>query len=324
MGAFFAGTEVQAQPYKRPALFFAAGHAFCDTAAWKLVFEDDFESPVRNPPWVTFNSWASMPGGDHANWSQARANGLGIYLDKNVLVRNGTAVLQAWREPVSWNCDTCTAPPLNRAYSTATMALPYTHSFNSGRFEARIKMPVFKWAHSTFWTWLGSTVNEIDIAEAYGTSKNYLRWATGGKAHVDYSLHSWPAPADTLLGAVHQASTNRYPKQEGIRGRNRFRPADFHVYACEWDTAVIRFFLDGELVKEQWKYNLEGQPSGCVATGGTYAQLPAFPYNNESLSNLRFTIAVDAADRRHPPGLLGEMVIDYVRIWQRHSERETF
>jgi hypothetical protein len=327
---FFAGSialpnTLQAQEAPRqPAIFFPVGHTFCDTAVWKLVFEDDFEEATLKKPWIRFTSWASMPGGDHDNWSDARKNGISIYRDKNVVIQDGVAHLQAWKEPDSWRCDTCTAPLLNTEYSTAILALPYTHSFHSGRFEARLKMPAFKWAHSTFWTWLGSSTNEIDIAEGYGISKNYLRWATSGKPYVNYSLHSWPTPEETKAGAVHEESKNRYPAQEGMRGGGRLRIDEYHVYACEWDTAVVRFFLDGELVSEQWKYNIAGKGSGCRAAGGVYTVMPAFPRNNQSYSNLRFTIAVDKADRRHAPGLLGEMEIDYVRIWQRHPERKPF
>ena len=326
----FAGSAVlpndllAQKAFQRPAVSFSAGHNFCDTTAWKLVFEDDFNEATLKKPWITFTSWASMPGGDHDNWSGARKNGIGIYRDKNVVVQDGAAHLQAWKEQDSWRCDTCTEPITNTQYSTAILALPYTHYFQSGRFEARIKMPVFKWAHSTFWTWLGSSTNEIDIAEGYGFSKNYLRWATSGKPYINYSLHNWPTPEETKAGAVHEESKNRYPAQEGMRGRNRFRMDEYHVYACEWDTAVVRFFLDGKLVKEQWKYNIAGTASGCVAAGGAYSLLPAFPGNTQSYSNLRFTISVDKADTRHAPGLLGEMLLDYVRIWQRHPEREAF
>ena len=322
----FLSSRLRAQTliFRRPLSLFPAGHHFCDTAGWKLVFEDDFNGDTLKSPWITFVSWAGMPGGDHENWQGARENGTGIYLHRNVTVKDGAAHLQARKEPVSWRCDTCTEPVKNAAYSTAILALPYTHSFNSGRFEARIKMPVFKWAHSTFWTWLGSHTNEIDIAEGYGISKNYLRWATSGKSYVNYSLHSWPTPEETQAGAVHEESKNHYPRQQGMRGRNRLQMEEYHVYACEWDTAVVRFFLDGELVSTQWKYYTAGKPSGCIAVDGNYVQLPAFPSNNESFSNLRFTLAVDKADRRHQPGLLGEMLIDYIRIWQRHPERKVF
>lgn len=326
---------VYGQGGKLPPVNLPAGKHICDDSSWQLVFRDHFDGITLNPAWLTFNSWAGMPGGDHEHWAEARCvypyNA--IYKDENIEVNNGTVKLYLKKEPATWQCRGCsTARQAN--YTNATIALPYTKAFNAGRFEARIKMPVFKWAHSTFWTYMGNTVNEIDIAESYGVS-GVPAWPVFKYAPTcNYSLHAWDPPAQENPHQLrHDDVTNRYPGQHWYDwlGGKYFKQADFHIYTCEWDSTVVRFYLDGKMVNELWKYYQERRQNkragynykagaGCSLGPGIWRILPGFPYNNQSSSNLRLTIAVDQEDDQHPDGMLGAMEIDYVKIWQRHPE----
>src|SRR5690606_15050410 len=132
----------------------------CDTSAWQLVLEDHFDGNELKKPWISFISWKAMWGGDNDNWSEARWGGMAgdfnaIFKDENVVVSNGTCKIIMKKEPSSWKCDTCSGKPLKVNYSAGAICIPYDQSFNSGKFEARIKFPVFKYAHSTIWTWAG-------------------------------------------------------------------------------------------------------------------------------------------------------------------------
>jgi hypothetical protein len=329
----------QAQRGELPLVRFETSTYVCDTTPWKLVFQDDFEGDSLKAPWVRFMSWANMPGGDNDDWEEGR---LGtpynaILTDQNVVVSDGTVKLKMKKEPATWTCATCGKPTHTTKYTASMIALPYTRPFNSGRFEARIKMPTFKWAHTCFWLTFGSSVNEIDIAEAYGNSYNNTLWLNGGYPHTTYSLHTWP-PKENIYGMVHENFTGYFPGQrwnDWLSG-NHFQQEDFHTYTCEWDTAVVRFYLDGVLMSEQWKYHKTAtyrkwwkpfvksrrdEPSGCVLEQGEWDIMETFPYNNESLSSLRLSTGIDKEDASHKDGFLGEMEVDYVKIWQRHPEK---
>jgi beta-glucanase (GH16 family) len=348
LGLLFISNIAFAQKGQLPQVYFPKGATVCDTTPWQLVFEDQFDGKSLKAPWITFKSWKSMPGGDHENWGEGRwgTQGEVSYVkDENVVVSDGTVKLLVIKERASWKCDTCQAVK-TADYTTGYLRLPYTRSFNAGKFEAAIKMPDFMHAHATFWTWWGQGlmpgtdgsqgVNEIDIAEAYGKRGPGL---FGDFPYVNHSLHAWE-PGDNKTtnpyDVKHVELRGRYPRQtwkDWTTGRF-FKINEWHTYTCEWDTAVVRFFVDGRLVSENWKY-LQYKPyrrifwpftkyylpvpSGCNPPEGLWSVLQGFPYNNQSESALNFTPGVDAP---HPSqsGFLGQMEIDYVRIWQRHPK----
>src|SRR5690606_39189503 len=125
----------------------------------------------------------------------------------------------------------------------------------------------------------------------------------------------------------------RYPGQSWFNALFDigFKQDEWHTYTCEWDTALISFYVDGNFIKQYWKYYQTkeyfihnwllpflpprrvtyNQGSYC-SPNGTYKVMPGFPYNNTSESNLRFTIGVDD-EEGHNSGFLGQMEIDYVK-----------
>lgn len=233
-----------------PPVTFSPNSNVCDNSPWKLVFQDYFDGEQLGAPWITFTSWAGMPGGDNDDWGGARTMyDRSIIKDQNVVVSNGTCKLIVKKEPASWRCATCSMTTVNKDYTSGMIATPYTKSFNTGKFEARIKMPTFKWAHSTFWTWKANDVNEIDIAEVYGQTIGGL-W--GGFPRVNYSLHAWaPEHQPNPYNMQHVEVRNRYPNQtwwNWLSGTG-FKMDDFHTYTCEWDTAVVKFYMDGSFGK---------------------------------------------------------------------------
>jgi beta-glucanase (GH16 family) len=325
---------------------FSGSQQVCDSRAWRLVLYDEFNGSSLGAPWITFNSYAGMTGGDHDNWKEGRWNFGTISRDENVVVGGGMVKLQVKRQTSSWACDTCSdSVRYYSKYTTGALRLPYTgRNFNSGKFEARIQMPDFWKAHATFWTWFGSCVNEIDIAECYG--KHGLS-GMGNFPYVEYNTHVW-APDSTGGG--------RCPNPDGLTTQNagasyagqtwmdhlcgrRFRPEEFHTYGCEWDSAVVRFYVDGNLENSYWKYYIPGtrgyvswggyfpgtptRYSGCVPPTGTWKVCPIFPYKNPSWSTLNFTPYLDDKEAflLSPSGtLLGSMNIDWAKIWLHELE----
>lgn len=309
-----------ASAQKLPPVLLSPEQSLCDSSAWQLVFSDDFDGPeLDRTKWHSYNVY---PGQETEYWEEGRYNTWTncIWKDENVVVSDGTCKLIVKQETATWKgCETCTE--VTRNYTGGILETYYTNAFHSGRFEARIKMPVFEYAHCAFWLWHGDSVNEIDIAEAYGNPYwPFFPLRSGNNRYCNYSLHSWP-PKHNPYNLGHHEIRNHYPRQRWIdrlRGRY-FRQDEWHVYACEWDSTQVSFFLDGQLVNTIRKYHQDGKEAECSGNTGAWEVLQGFPYNSRSGCNLRFNTAI-SKDRSHrSPGfkVLGQMEIDYVRVRQR-------
>ncbi|HTO14739.1 MAG TPA: T9SS type A sorting domain-containing protein [Edaphocola sp.] len=265
---------------------------------------------------------------ENDNWGQARINGdfNTIYLDKNIEVSDGTVKLKMYKENATWNCDTCTAPAYNTNYTGAYLTLPYWNYFNHGKFEARIKMPTFHRAHCTFWTYHGQGVNEIDIAEASGYSAKGMFNSFPSTGHY---LHAWwedrfnnPNNFPENIGVG-----QKYPGQSWFNWNlnKNFVQSNWNVYGAEWDTNVIRFYLDHDLVYTYWKYYKRKKKkkykikfgSTCYPENGEFRVLEGYPWNDTSASQLRLNAKIEKEEYTHSDGFLGQMEVDYVKMWQR-------
>ncbi len=217
---------------------------------------------------------------------------------------NGTAV-----DPKNWNFETGSAYNNEKEYylaANATVAngnlvvtaknesqggFPYTSArINSankvfatyGRIEARIKLPMGAGLWPAFWM-LGADINsgvswpgcgEIDIMEhinadsiIYGT----MHWSAGGR-EANYGLNI--------------ASS----------------PSAFHVYAVEWDTNAIRWYVDNTLYV-----------TGSIANN----------VNSTDAFHKPFFIILNLAVAGDFPGqtvdlskLPASMYVDYVRVYK--------
>lgn len=334
-----------------PPVTFPAGTNLCDSTPYKLIFVDEFNgSSLDSSKWITFNSWKGMSrtvngvtiDGDHENWSQGRIRAPfnAIIRKENVSVSNGTCKILARNETTTWQCDTCSTP-VTKNLSIGTIATPYhkmpngaRNWYNSAMFEIRAKFPTFHGAWSSFYTWMGTSVNEIDIAEAWGGTYSALE--SSKRPRNTYNLHAWgpDAPNNPYNLPKDAAISNRFPNQSWwhwIWG-NHHRQDEWHVYRCEWDSTAIKTYLDGEHINTIWKYYtyvpiLGGayyvkMPTGCTATGTPQHITEGFPYNNESESQLRIGTGFIESEK----GIAGQnftkgqMEIDWVKIYQRHPE----
>lgn len=345
-----------------PPDYFTSNTNLCDQSPWRLVFTDDFDgNQINTSKWITYGSYPGMDGGDNEHWNNARSGGEHsfIFRDYNVVVSNGTCKLLMRRETNSWICTSCDSPILYRRHATAGMIGTHRNlpdltdiAYNTGRLEARIKFPTFYGSWCAFWTWHGLGVNEIDVAETWGGSSFFL----GEQRRNKYGTHAWwPAtnpdipnpynlPGNAIMGGL------KFPGQEWynflIYG-TLHRQEEWHVYTCEWEDNIIKFYLDGAAVNAYWKYIInQGYPynghnyvfnigSGCTPQPLTaYYTNFGFPYNTHSASQVLLWGRVDhniglnsadiaaGKDSVMHPGILGQMEIDYVKIYQRHPESD--
>lgn len=353
---------LKAQQGWLPPLTFPVNTALCDEAPWQLVFADDFNgNHIDTTKWITFGSWPGMPGGDHQHWNGARSWHDNNYIvrDENVVVSEGTCKLLIRRETGNWQCSDCPNPIAFRRHISAASIATYRtlpdgtdNSYNNGRFEARIRFPVFKGAWCAFWTWHGLGVNEIDIAEAWGGG------LTGSDQRRNtYNTHAWGPNPNTVppepnpYGLPYDAAwSNKFPGQgwwQTFFGGRRHRQDAWHTYTCEWDDNLLSFYIDSIPVSRFWKYikdqghTYNGHNykitvgSGCKPKAGSnYYVNYGFPYNTRSASQLILLARVDrqagltaddiraGKDSVLQPLTLGQMEIDYVKIWQRHPEQD--
>lgn len=323
----------------------------CDSSPWKLVIYDEFEGNTLNPDlWYSFNS---NNNGKDDNWCEARIGYPGnysIHKDENVIVKEGAVHLLVNQETNTWQCSSCDTSqctngfgdvPVTRNYTTGYISS--TTNFNNGKIEARLKMPKFPHSWATCWTWHTTAVNEIDFAESTGGSDGYLWPHSGQRPSNNYYLHAW-APRNNIYALPDNMHVgNAYPGQSWwywfTKSKKRHKMEDWHTYTCEWDTARIQFSLDNIPVTTFWKYYKLGKVpyfngdkwedftvkigKPCMLDTGEYKTLEGFPYNNNSRSKLIFSVGMTKAEKvKQEDGALGEMTIDYVKVYQRHPEKE--
>jgi beta-glucanase (GH16 family) len=193
------------------------------------------------------------------------------YQANNATIESGNLVITAKKESVG-----------GMPYTSARMNTLGKISATYGRVEARIKIPLGTGLWPAFWM-MGSNISnvswprcgEIDIMEHvnadnifYGT----MHWQAGG-GHVQYGL--------TTTNAT---------------------PGDYHIYAIEWDTNEIRWYVDDTL----------------FVTGNIKDNV-----NSTNAFHLPFFILLNFAVAGDFPGqtvdetkLPAKMYVDYVRVYK--------
>jgi beta-glucanase (GH16 family) len=138
------------------------------------------------------------------------------YQAANATVTGGNLVITARQQSMG-----------GQPYTSSKLNSYGKFSITYGRIEARIKLPMVQGTWPAFWM-LGNSINqgtpwpdcgEIDIMEHVNTSNlnlGTMHW-NGGSGHVQYGSSITTTPGD------------------------------FHVYAVEWDTQSIRWYVDNTL-----------------------------------------------------------------------------
>jgi beta-glucanase (GH16 family) len=244
---------------------------------WTLVWSDEFNGPDGSSPDPT--KWTPETGGN--GWGN---NELEYYTARpqNVQQQNGNLVITALRE-------TYTGPDgVTRSYTSARLKTAALFSQTYGRFEARIKIPYGQGLWPAFWM-LGNDIStkgwpacgEIDIMENVGFEPSI----------VHGSMHGPGYSGATPLTGGFTLSNGRFSD-------------DYHVFAIEWESKVVRFYVDNTLYETRTPSDL---PSGTnwvfdhpffillnVAVGGNW------PRNPDQTTVFPQT-----------------MVVDYVRVYAR-------
>ena len=184
-----------------------SGDKIVAPAGYKLVWHDEFDSSALDE--TKWNYEVNGNGGGN--------NELQYYTDspKNCFIEDSCLVIQALKENY-----------LGKEYTSARLNSNDKGDWKYGRFEARAKLPYSQglwpaiWMLPTDWVYGGWPASgEIDIMEELGQEANKVY----GTVHY---------------GTPHQQQGGNYTLSNG------YFLSDFHVFACEWNSTSISFFVD--------------------------------------------------------------------------------
>ena len=176
-------------------------------AGYKLVWHDEFNSPNLDT-----SKWNYEINGDGGG-----NNELQYYTNssQNCFIQDSCLVIQALQESY-----------MGKNYTSARLNSNDKGDWKYGRFEARAKLPYGQglwpaiWMLPTDWVYGGWPASgEIDIMEELGQDANKVY----GTIHY---------------GSPHQQQGGSYTLPSG------YFLSDFHIFACEWDSTSISFYVD--------------------------------------------------------------------------------
>lgn len=196
-----------------------------------LIWHDEFKGSELNP-----SKWSHEVG-------RLSSNGYGVYakdIEKVVSVHDGLTYRCIKDNP---------HPDDGITHSSAFISTSGTFEFMYGRIEAKIKFPNNTAHHTTFWT-LGANhcrsggVNELDPRDTLKSVKfpscgeidiaEFDNNVVGGRMH-------WAS--DGFDGTTYASGGNVQKLTD--------TPNEWHIYAAEWTSTNIEFFVDG-VSKGSW------------------------------------------------------------------------
>lgn len=199
-------------------------NATAQTNQWNIVWSDEFNGTSIDTNKWTFDLGDNCP--TNCNWGN---NEWEYYTRRtnNAYVSNGYLHIVARQESYA-----------GYNYTSARMKTQFRYSWTYGRMEARIQIPRGQGIWPAFWM-LGTniltagwpTCGEIDIMENIGntsdqgTDHGTIHGPQNNSCGGDYNCYAGVGGTYTLPGGAALADA-------------------FHIYAVEWTTNQIKWFLD--------------------------------------------------------------------------------
>ncbi|HYT63761.1 MAG TPA: glycoside hydrolase family 16 protein [Gemmatimonadales bacterium] len=250
---------------------------------WVQVWSDEFNGPADAPVDTTkwhFDLGDGCPG--VCGWGN---NEKEYYRSDTANIRlNGSGQLQIVARVAT---DSVPCYYGRCRYTSAKITTNAKMFADQGRIEARIKLPAGQGLWPAFWT-LGKNIVTVG-------------WPTCGEMDIMENHGSDPT---SMSSAVHGPGYSGNTPFVHIRRFASAGVTDFHLYAAEWDSVGIRFFVDDTLhylvargVVQQYGNWVYDQPFFVIlnlAVGGNFDHDPT-------------------SDAIFP----ATMLVDYVRVYKR-------
>lgn len=263
-----------------PMLLFAAAlSASCTSPAKEENAASKSDSTVAKDSSGYSIVWSDEFNGsavDTSNWGyELGGEGFGnhekeYYKPENATVENGNLVITGKKEQVGKN-----------PYTSTRMLTKGKHEFLYGKIEGRIKIPVGQGLWPAFWT-LGANIDSVD-------------WPKCGEIDIMEHINT-----DSLIyGTPHWDNNGHVMKGDTLAST----PSDYHVYAIEWDSSAIRWFVDGT------KYHELDISNNMNSTEEFH--MPQYILLNLAMGGDWPGFKVDESK------LPAKMYVDYVRVYQK-------
>ena len=198
---------------------------------------------------------------------------------KNACVSEGQLHIRAVKEP----CE-------GRDYTSARM-ITYPHAvWQYGYFEVRAKIPCGIGSWPAIWL--------MPVA-----SKQGVRWPLCGE--IDMMEHTMMHP-DELVYSLHSEKINHMRPLDQQRSTGIYSPGaskEFRIYGLEWTEDHIAFLLDG---REVCRYERKGAQD-----------VETWPFDQPFFLILNIAVGGFMGGPVRDADLPFEMIVDYVRVYQR-------
>lgn len=237
-------------------------------AGWQLVWSDEFSQADGTSP--DASQWGFDIGG--GGWGNGE---LEYYTSRtnNARIENGRLVIEAKAENYNGS-----------SYTSARLLTKHKWAWIYGRMEARIQIPRTQGLWPAFWM--------------LGTNIDSAGWPTCGEIDIMECIGKEPKK---VYGTIHGPG---YSGGNGVGGSYASVPDvadDFHIFAVEWNTNVIRWYFDG----------INYFTATPASIGGN---IWVFDHEHFILLNM----AVGGGWPGYPDGttiLPQKMLVDYVRVY---------
>ena len=245
---------------------------------YMLMWEDNFNGTSLNME--DWNIELHEPGWVNNELQQYTAS------SDNIYVKDGMLIIQAIKHT---NADG------EVTYTSGRVNTQNKHDYKYGKFEVKAKVPNGKGFLPAFWMmptdenlygqW--PKCGEIDIMEVLGdcTNKTYS------------TLH---------FGEPHTQKQGSYTLENGDFSE------EFHVFMCEWEPGLMKFYMDDKLVYEMNDWFTKKPGFGEI----TY---PA-PYDQPFYMILNLAVGGNWPGNPDDTTAFGEnarLMVDYVRVYQK-------
>lgn len=260
--------------------------------AWELVFEDNFDGSR-----IDTGKWHTSTNG----WKRNHANNLHYYMDENIVVKEGVAMLVAKREPnvrKGWfaDVDNGNGGWREQLFEYTSAIIETKEKYDHGFFEARCRIPDGRGFWPAFW--LFGEGGEIDIFE-FNTAKPKKHYIT---------VHSWPENGQHQQIATVWRSPVSFSEE-------------FHTFSLEWDKWKMVFRVDGIVRRVDFRYiTLDGKAveDASQFDPDNILENPVFPTGKQCVK-LNLAIPDENSSFQPMPNARtpfpSSLDIDYIRIY---------